>query len=228
MRSALHGVTFPSTNELHALRGLGPGEGALRWERVRQQRPLPSPRAFHASAPFGSSILFFGGERLRRHEINYLSDVLCLRLPTFPLEEATTSLPSTASSADADAPLAAQRDSLDEMMFLDELCLGEMLGEDEGARPSAPHYAARSTGSAGLATGAMTRSAASWQHVVPDGFQTAPPSSLTTLCVVDSCLLIFGGFNNKSDASLSDIHVISLCPGLESCPSQQNSLVECS
>ena len=74
-------LSLEASSALHALRGLGKG-GALRWEVLQAEGLPPSPRAFHACAAVGNSLLVMGGESGQppeADEIVYLADVHTLR-----------------------------------------------------------------------------------------------------------------------------------------------------
>mmetsp|Transcript_32182 Transcript_32182/g.88267 ORF Transcript_32182/g.88267 Transcript_32182/m.88267 type:complete len:537 (+) Transcript_32182:72-1682(+) len=210
------------SNELYVLRGplASPADSsvAVRWEAVTVGLgAMPVPRAFHMAAALGSRLLIFGGEfhathGQPQHGLAYLADVWTIELPPWehgtdtpgagavPIEdthpaEGTMDVEVVAASG-APATVASDAEPL-ASLHLDD--------QTGGGSSSSPATAA----------GATPDTPRAWREVVPKGTRTAPPSSLAAFSVVDTSLVIFGGFNDQPDADLSQVHVVSMCPGME-------------
>ena len=49
-----------------------------------------------------------------------------------------------------------------------------------------------------------------WMAMAPSGHSTAPPSSLAAVSLIDSSLVLIGGFNRVADADLAQLHLCRL------------------
>jgi len=49
-----------------------------------------------------------------------------------------------------------------------------------------------------------------WMAMTPSGHATAPPSSLAAVSLIDSSLVLIGGFNRVADADLAQLHLCRL------------------
>lgn len=121
-------------------------------------------------------------------QIGYLSDLFCLNLNV-----ASTAHPSAALSADSAVSDESLRDPLGSVG-------APLLSSSEEGAASAdadePAVSATSENQAPEKASSESEDQMKpglWKCLVPSGTQTHPPSSLTSFCAIDACLLIFGG-----------------------------------
>lgn len=204
---------------------------SLRWEVVAPLGPLPPPRAFHTAVTLGNQLLIYGGELHNgsgqpSEQLSYLSDIFVFELPHLDdtsTPQAEAALGSTALRASAgssvtsgsSAPEAHDAHLLTEetiagaaSLYLDEEPAAGAADEQHNGEPQPQPNVANASAEASV------KGSGQWREIVPHGTRTAPPSSLAAFCAVDASLVIFGGFNDQPDADLSQVHLVSLCPGL--------------
>mmetsp|Transcript_15401 Transcript_15401/g.42999 ORF Transcript_15401/g.42999 Transcript_15401/m.42999 type:complete len:652 (+) Transcript_15401:80-2035(+) len=164
---------------------------SLYWERIDTRGTPPCARAFHSCVSMGDLFIIMGGEGeavvpgVEGPQPIYLSDVHALDL-----------IDHYQQPNDAHAAISA--------VDHQHTTLYKRKAETVGT------VTWRRTGGTGLGQAGRLQTLPWWRQVTPRGSQSAPPGSLATLSLMDSTLIVFGGFNNLADADLSDLHVVQL------------------
>ena len=210
-------VTVRVANDVHLLCGIEGGgrTGALRWERLSSKlRSIPTPRAFHSAVVVGDALLVMGGESGGNQEagdgesegVRYLADLHALHITELVCDEGD----DEEAEAEAEAVYGHLRGSGVEAEadgpIITDASGGIFIGDSNAAR-SSPPQAPRSFRS-------WRRYMGSWQRLIspdePEAVPAPPPASLAALVVCDTALLLFGGFNHKPDADMSELHHVNL------------------
>ena len=219
-------VTVRVANDVHLLCGIegGARAGALRWERLGNKlASIPTPRAFHSAVVVGDALLVMGGESGGNQEagegeadgVRYLADLHALHITELVCDEGG----DDEAEAEADAAYGHLRGGLspaphgafDPIVSIEEgaeaFNAADAGSIESSASRGAPPQAARNVRG-------WRRYMGSWQRLIspdePAATPAPPPASLAALVVCDTALLLFGGFNHKPDADMSELHHVNL------------------